>query len=208
MDGEGVREFSALEEVEPADFVLVFLLAEPHVLDAEPCARSLVVGAVDETLYFVIGLHLVGQLVGLLLEADLVEADFLSLLVRPQPLEHRLPGVFRLGVALLALELFEVERAGGLEPDLDFFVVFSKSLLGFLHLLLLLLLLGGALLLLGLLLLGLLLLGFLLVLGVGLLLCEGRRGNHSAPLEGTPDLLGLGQGCQCGEPAGQVGGLG
>lgn len=131
----------------------------------------------------------------------------------PDPVEHGLEGLFGRGVAVLALELFEVERAGGLEPDFDLLVVFGQSLLGLKLLLLLLFFfawsLGFLWFFLFLLLFGLLFLSIILFLSFLLLfLCESRFVDRSAPLEISPNLLALGEGCQRSEPSGQVRGLG
>lgn len=63
VDLEGLRQFSSLEDEETPDFLLLLLLAPPHVHDSEACACRLAVRTVEEPLDFVVGLHFAVQLV-------------------------------------------------------------------------------------------------------------------------------------------------
>lgn len=129
--GEGVGQFGALEHLHAAYLLLLGRLVPPHVVDAEAEAGCLVVSAVQEALGLVLRRALVLQFVRQFLVAQLLERNLFFVVLLPHLLEHRLE-LARLRVAVGALELFEVEGAGGFEPGLDLFVVGLQLCLEFL----------------------------------------------------------------------------
>jgi len=135
MGWKWIWNFSALEELQPSDFLLLGCLVPPHVVDTEAESGCLVVRTVDEALALVVTRDFVFEFVRQLVETQVVETDLRVVEVLPQPFEYWFEFV-GLRVAVGAFELFEVKFALHFEPRFDFVVMgfqfsFKSSLTGF-----------------------------------------------------------------------------
>jgi len=125
MGREWVWDFSSFEELKTTHFLLLYFFIPPHVVDSESETWSFVVGAVNESLAFVITRNFAFEFIRQFVKSKILETYFFFVLILPQPGEYIFE-LARLRITLGTFEFFEVKLDFHFQPCFYLIVVCLK----------------------------------------------------------------------------------